>query len=201
MRVVVGLGNPGKEYVGTRHNAGFMVVDELARRWGVEFGKERRGARLARSRFAGEPVVLMQPLSFMNCSGDAVARMDADLRPSAGDLVVVHDDLDLAVGRVAVKRGGGTGGHRGLASLVAWGGPDFIRVRLGVGRPPANQDAAAFVLRPFRSEERTAIDGSVRRAADAVEAVLGEGVERAMSAFNSRPAVVAGTSESSQENR
>lgn len=199
MRAVVGLGNPGEEYVRTRHNVGFIVVEELARRWGVEFGRVRRGSRIARARFRGETVTLVEPLMYMNCSGDALARLDADLRPQAADMVVVHDDLDLQCGRVAVKKGGGTGGHRGLASLVAWCGQDFARTRVGIGRPPTGQEAATYVLRPFRPDERPVIERAVIRAADAVEAILGAGVERAMSEFNVRP--TATPAETSEERR
>lgn len=199
MRAVVGLGNPGEEYAGTRHNVGFMVVEELARRWGADFGRARRGSRVARARFRGAAVNLIEPLMYMNCSGDALARLDADLRPLAADMVVVHDDLDLECGRVAVKKGGGTGGHRGLASLVAWCGPDFVRTRIGIGRPPLGQEVATYVLRPFRTPERPIVEKAISRAADAVEAVLGAGVERAMSEFNVRPAAI--SAETSEERR
>jgi PTH1 family peptidyl-tRNA hydrolase len=200
MRAVVGLGNPGEEYARTRHNVGFWIVEELARRWGADFSRERRGSRVARARFGGEPVALIEPLMFMNCSGDALARLDADLRPSAAEMVVVHDDLDLACGRINVKKGGGTGGHRGLASLVSWCGADFARTRVGIGRPPLGQEVATFVLRPFRSEERSIIDRATMRAADAVEEILTSGVTRAMNTFNSKPAD-AGNGESPEERR
>jgi PTH1 family peptidyl-tRNA hydrolase len=188
MRTIVGLGNPGDEHARTRHNVGFAVVEELARRWGADFTRPRRGSRVARARFDGETVILVEPLTYMNCSGDALARLDADLRPLPAEMIVVHDDLDLACGRVAVKNGGGTGGHRGLASLIAWGGPEFVRVRVGIGRPSAEQDAVSFVLRPFRAEERSLIEDAIARAGDAVEAVLRQGVERAMNTFNTRQA-------------
>ncbi len=199
MRTVVGLGNPGDEYAGTRHNVGFEVVERLARRRGVAFNRPRRGSRVARTSCAGTAVLLVEPLMFMNCSGDAMARLDADLRPAAAEMIVVHDDLDLACGRVAVKRGGGTGGHRGLASLVAWGGGDFARVRLGIGRPAAGEDVTGFVLRRFRRDERELIDAGLERAADAVEAILTDGVERAMNSFNTRP--VAADSPSGNQRR
>lgn len=201
MRAVVGLGNPGEEYARTRHNVGFWVVEELARRWGAEFGRERRGSRVARARFEMQPVLLIEPLMFMNCCGDALARLDADLRPTSADLVAVHDDLDLPCGRVSVKKGGGTGGHRGLSSLVSWGGADFARARLGIGRPPAGQEVATFVLRPFRSEERPLIDRAIVRAADAVEAILANGIERAMNTYNTKPAADAGKEETPEERR
>ena len=201
MWLLVGLGNPGSEYARTRHNLGFMVLDELARRWGARFGRLRRGSRVARAHFNGEPVNLIEPLMFMNCSGDALARLDADLRPTPDEMIVVHDDLDLSCGRVAIKKGGGTGGHRGLASLVRWGGPDFVRARVGVGRPPAGQDPAVYVLRPFRSTELPVLERAIHRAADAVEAILSDGPERAMNAFNSRAVADAGTAETSEETR
>lgn len=200
MRAVVGLGNPGEEYARTRHNVGFWVVEELARRWNADFGRERRGSRVARARFGGDAVLLIEPLMYMNCSGDSLARLDADLRPTANEMIVVHDDLDLACGRVAVKKGGGTGGHRGLASLVAWGGADFARARVGIGRPPLGQEVATFVLRPFRSEERPVIETAVTRAADAVEAILRDGVGRAMNIFNTR-SNDAGKDETPEERR
>jgi len=201
MRAVVGLGNPGDEHARTRHNLGFLVVEELARRWAVGFNRPRRGSRVARARFEGEPVNLIEPLVFMNCSADALARLDADLRPLPEEMVVVHDDLDLSCGRVAVKQGGGTGGHRGLESLVRWGGREFARVRVGVGRPPAGQDATTYVLRGFRADERDLIDAAVRRAAEAVEAILRDGVRRAMSTFNTKPAASAAGAETSEERR
>ena len=201
MRTVVGLGNPGEEYVRTRHNVGFLVVEELARRWRTDFGRPRRGSRVARAQFDAQPVILVEPLTYMNCSGDALGRLDADLRPNPAEIVVVHDDLDLPCGRVAVKRGGGTGGHRGLASLVSWGGADFVRTRVGIGRPPVGQDPAAYVLRPFRSQELPVIEEAVQRAADAVETILTDGVERAMNRFNSKPALGAGAAENPEERR
>lgn len=201
MRAVVGLGNPGEEYARTRHNAGFLVLAELAYRWRVDFGKLRRGSRVARARFGSESVILVEPLTYMNCSGEALARLDADIRPDAGAMIVVHDDLDLSCGRVAIKVGGGTGGHRGLVSIAAWAGPEFVRVRLGIGRPPIGDDAAAFVLRPFRNEELPLIREAVCRAADAVEAILEKGAERAMSVFNVRRGAEAQTAERSEETR
>lgn len=144
-------------------------------------------------------MTLVEPLLYMNCSGEALARLDADLRPIAGEIVVVHDDVDLPCGRVALKKGGGTGGHRGLASLVAWGGPDFVRTRVGIGRPPAGHETAAFVLRPFRAEERPLIEEAILRAADAVESILTVGPESAMNSFNTRAAAAADSAGTSEE--
>jgi len=197
MRVVVGLGNPGSEYAETRHNIGFMVVDELCRRHGAVLGKERRGSRVARASLGAESVILVQPQTFMNCSGDSLARLDADLRPAPADLVVVHDELDVPLGRVALKRGGGTGGHRGLESVVRWAGPDFVRVRVGIGRPPTGRDVSDYVLRRFRDHERVVVAECVARAAEAVEAIVRDGLDRAMNSFNSMPAVTTRTGECS----
>jgi peptidyl-tRNA hydrolase, PTH1 family len=182
---VVGLGNPGGEYEATRHNVGFLVVERLACRWEATFGPRQRGSRVALTQFRGQPILLVEPLMFMNCSGDALARLDPSLQVSADECIVVHDDLDLDYGRVAIKKGGGTGGHRGLASIVEWGGGDFIRVRIGIGRPE-NADAINYVLGEFTAEERSSLRATIERAADAVEGVLVDGVARAMNKFNMR---------------
>jgi len=189
MRSVVGLGNPGEEYAATRHNVGFMVVERLAHRWGDRFGAPRRGARLALARFRGQPILLVEPLMFMNCSGEALARIDLGVQLSPDECIVIHDDLDLRYGRVAIKRGGGSGGHRGLASIAAWGGTDFIRVRVGIGRPDQGRDVVDYVLEAFAPEERATLDEILERAGDAVETIVSEGVARAMNKFNSRSAM------------
>ena len=187
---VVGLGNPGREYETTRHNVGFMLVERLAYRWGASFGPRRRGSRVALAQFRGQPVLLVEPLMFMNCSGDALARLDPSLQLSAEECIVVHDDLDLTYGRVAIKQGGGTGGHRGLASIVGWGGGNFIRVRIGIGRPPESKDAIKHVLAEFAAEEHASLGATIERAGYAVEAILMEGVVHAMNKFNMRSTTI-----------
>jgi peptidyl-tRNA hydrolase, PTH1 family len=184
MRVVVGLGNPGSAYIETRHNVGFAVVEELAARWGVRLSRTCESLRVAEAVCAGEPVVLAAPQLFMNRSGGALAALTGTWQVT--DLIVIHDELDLDPGTVRVKRGGGTAGHRGLASIVEHWGPAFARVRIGVGRPPADTDVADFVLAPFDAADRPVLDVAVRRAADAVESVLHEGCEAAMNRFNVR---------------
>lgn len=184
MRTVVGLGNPGSAYAATRHNVGFMVVDELARRWCLAFDALWSSARFAHGEIDGEHTMLVEPQLYMNRSGAALA--NAVPFVAAAELIVVHDDLDLALGCVRVKRGGGTAGHRGLDSITAWCGPDFTRVRVGIGRPARGADVLDHVLAPFAGEEHNAAIAAVQRAADAVEYIVREGEEKAMNCFNVR---------------
>ena len=184
MRIVVGLGNPGSTYADTRHNAGFMVVKELARRWHLALQHSGRSARLAQGVIAGEQTMLVEPQLYMNRSGAALA----DVAPSvsAYELIVVHDDLDLELACVRVKRSGGSAGHRGLESIAEHRGPEFTRVRVGIGRPARGEDVVDYVLSPFSAEQRAAVHAAIQRAADAVECVLQQGEETAMNRFNVR---------------
>jgi PTH1 family peptidyl-tRNA hydrolase len=185
MRVIVGLGNPGRQYAGSRHNLGFAVVAELSRRWRLPLGRARRGLRMATGSVAGQHVALIEPQMYMNVSGPALAH--AGLRIEAKRLIVAHDDLDLGLGSVRVKCGGGTAGHHGLDSIVECYGPDFVRVRVGVGRPPRTQDSVDYVLSEFHELEREIVAGAVSRAADAVECIVVDGEQAAMNTFNVRP--------------
>jgi len=182
---VVGLGNPGREYERTRHNLGFRVVDELARRAGVhEF--RRHGSKLvARMHRNGDEALLIKPMTYMNRSGQAVQELTD--RHVDEDLIVVHDDLDLEFGTVRVKRGGGHGGHNGLRSILeeAEAG-DFLRVRLGIGRDDQTADAADWVLEPFPAEQEAVVKAMIERGADAAEATLLRGAQHAMNTFNRR---------------
>lgn len=187
MRLVVGLGNPGPEYERTRHNVGFMVVDHLAARWEIRL-RHGRALRLGEGRFGGQPVMLIEPLRYMNLSGEALASLPFSW--CAEDLVVVHDDVDLPAGRLRLRRNGGTGGHRGLESLVSRCGTDFDRVRIGVGRPPQGTDVADYVLAPMTPEESGEFAPVIERAGEAVECLIREGLDRASSRFN---ACVGGT--------
>lgn len=185
MKIIVGLGNPGRKYARTRHNAGFMAIDELASLLSAECNQEKHDALLGRARIDSEGVVLAKPQTYMNESGRAVAAILRDAYSTAADLVVVHDELDLPLGTVRVKRGGSHGGHNGLRSLIELlGTPDFIRVRIGIGRPAAGLDAAEYVLSPFAPEERSAAIGAVNRAAEAVKVIIIDGPVRAMNMFN-----------------
>ena len=184
-RIVVGLGNPGPEYQNTRHNAGFMVVDLLAENLRVSYWKDEAGARVGLVRFDDDDLVLAKPQTFMNISGKAVSKLAAAYDAAPGDIIVVHDDLDLPEEAVRVKRGGGHGGHNGLRSLTeALGTGDYIRVRLGIGRPPGRQDPADFVLEPMRREVAERLEGVVPHGAQAVLHVLERGVESAMQEYN-----------------
>ncbi len=185
-RLVVGLGNPGPEYAGTRHNAGFMVVDLLADSLCAAYWKDESGAKVARVRLGDDELVLAKPQTFMNVSGKSVRRLLDVHGVAPGDLVVVHDDLDLLEGEVRAKRGGGHGGHNGLRSLVeALGTGDYQRVRVGIGRPPGRQDPADFVLEPLRRDALERMrETSVPDAAACVMHVLEHGVDSAMREFN-----------------
>ena len=175
--MIVGLGNPGREYRETRHNVGFLVADELAHRHGGSWRKKKK-AEAAPINLGFEDVTLLKPTTFMNNSGAALASYEAD------NIIVVHDDLDLPEGDVRVKVGGGAGGHNGLRSLIGCLGPDFVRVRIGIGRPPVGMGVTDYVLGKMNSTVRDAVPV----AADAVEAVVGEGPEAAMNRFNVRSA-------------
>lgn len=186
MRVIVGLGNPGVAYQRTRHNLGFRVIERLAERWAIPLTRRALLSLIGEGHYRGEQVLLVQPQTYMNRSGDAVARVCTFYHVNLGDLILVHDDLDLPLGRIRIKRGGGgAGGNRGVASVIAaLGSKDFVRVKIGIGRPPPHQDPADYVLQPFTQPEEAFILPAVERAADAVEALLGEGIEKAMARFN-----------------
>jgi PTH1 family peptidyl-tRNA hydrolase len=182
--VVVGLGNPGPRYASTRHNAGAIVVDEVARRAGGTFKVHKSRCEIVELRLAGQPVVLAKPMSFMNVSGGPVVAVSRFFKVGLERLIVVHDELDLPYGALRLKRGGGDGGHNGLRSITAALGPDYLRVRFGIGRPPGRQDPADFVLREFSTTERKDIAVHIGEAADAVEALVADGLEAAQNAFN-----------------
>jgi PTH1 family peptidyl-tRNA hydrolase len=177
LALIVGLGNPGASYAGNRHNVGFMVLDELARRVGGRFTSHKAGADLLEARLAGRRVIMTRPRSFMNVSGPAVAGTARYFKIPATDVVVIHDDLDLDYGVLKLKRGGGEGGHNGLRSISAClGSKDYLRVRFGIGRPPGRMDPADFVLRDFSPMQRRELDLLVDRCADAVEQLLVQGL-------------------------
>jgi len=185
--IVVGLGNPGPEYERSRHNVGFWVVDTLADRIGVALTRCRYRSLFARGLLHGSQVLLAKPVTFMNESGFSVSKWQAALRLGPGRIIVVHDDLDLPLAQLRVKVGGGFGGHRGIRSVIeAIGSADFLRVKIGIGRPQKGQDAAAHVLDPFDEREGEMIRGAVQRATDAVEALVQEGLEAAMNRYNVR---------------
>lgn len=191
--LVVGLGNPGPGYAGNRHNVGQMVVDELARRTGQAFGNHRSRARVADVRLGtlpggapGPRVLLARTTGYMNVSGGPVASLMGYHQIDVEHLVVVHDELDIDFGAVRLKRGGGEGGHNGLRSVSAsLGSKDYVRVRVGIGRPPGRQDPADFVLSDFAPRERPELAFLVDAAADAVEMIVTQGLEAAQQKFHS----------------
>jgi len=189
--LVVGLGNPGPEYAGNRHNIGFMVADLLAERVGGRFKRAQKAqAQVVEGRIgppgpASRRLVLAKPMAFMNLSGGPVTALRDFYKVPTERIVAVHDELDIDFGTLRLKLGGGDNGHNGLKSMTKSLGPDYLRVRAGIGRPPGRMDVAAFVLKDFSATERKELDWFVDRTADAVEALITEGLERAQSAYNS----------------
>jgi PTH1 family peptidyl-tRNA hydrolase len=186
--LVVGLGNPGREYAANRHNVGFMVADLLASRVGGRFGRQKRAAaEVAEGRlgFGGPKLILVKPLTFMNLSGAPVVALAQFFKVPVDNVVAVHDELDVPYGQVRVKRGGGEGGHNGLRSMSkSLGSKEYARVRFGIGRPPGRQDPADYVLSDFSGAERKELEFLVDRTADVVEAVVLEGVEWAQNKYH-----------------
>lgn len=187
MWLVVGLGNPGDEYAATRHNAGFMVVDRLARAWGVELRGRLFKSRTALARRAGEDVLLAEPKTYMNLSGTAVRAAIEGKGIGPDRLVVVYDDLDIPLGEIRVRKTGRPGTHKGMISIVSEiGSVEFPRIRVGIGPLPGGRDAADYVLEPFRKAERADLGLGLDQAAEALEMVLDGDIEKAMTRFNKR---------------
>ncbi len=185
MVLLIGLGNPGARYAGTRHNVGFRVVERLAQRAGVSITTKAFGAFVAEAQVANQKVLLVQPQQFMNVSGQSVSSLLGFYKLERSALVVAHDDMDLPFGKLRLREGGGHGGHNGIRDIQRLcGGNDFPRLRLGVGRPPEGWDPADYVLGSFAAAESALLDGVLNRAADAAEAVLRDGMSRAMNQFN-----------------
>jgi PTH1 family peptidyl-tRNA hydrolase len=188
--LVAGLGNPGPEYAGNRHNIGFMVAELLAERIGARFRSHKSRAMTAEGRFGApgagsQRVVLAKPMTFMNVSGGPVLALRDFYKVPDERIVVIHDELDIDYPTLRLKRGGGDNGHNGLKSITRAMGPDYFRVRCGIGRPPGRMEVADFVLKDFSATERKELAWFVDRSADAVEALVAQGLERAQSAFNS----------------
>ncbi|MGH3862556.1 MULTISPECIES: aminoacyl-tRNA hydrolase [Actinokineospora] len=183
--IVVGLGNPGPQYAGNRHNIGFLVADELAARVGGKFKAHKSGADVLEGRLAGTRVVLAKPRSYMNLSGGAVVGTAKFYKAPQENLIVIHDELDLPFGTVRLKLGGGENGHNGLRSITkSLGSKEYHRVRFGIGRPPGRMDPADYVLRDFAAAERKELAFEIDRCADAVEALVAQGLEAAQNAFH-----------------
>ena len=193
LRLVVGLGNPGDVYANTRHNAGFMVVDEFADFFSVSLGKKKPfpNLQIGHGFIEGVEVILAKPMTFMNRSGPPVKKIAEFFRTSCEDMLIVHDDIDLTFGRLKIKEKGGDGGHKGLRSLIdAFGEGDFMRLRIGVGRPESGIDAADHVLGRFSPGEEKVLDQIFTMAQDAIVTVLGKGLEEGMNRFNNKRIVI-----------
>lgn len=185
MKLVVGLGNPGAIYQLSRHNLGFMVVDNLALAYHILLEKKRFHALWGQGIIAEEEVVLAQPQTFMNLSGQAVASLAKHFALPISRIMVIHDDLDLALGRIKISIGGGDAGHQGIRSIIDWlEDPSFLRVRLGIERPPAGSNPSDYVLSPFTEEEWKQVNEMVTRAQEAITCLLKEGPATAMNRFN-----------------
>ncbi len=186
--LIVGLGNPGPTYARTRHNVGFMVVDRMIARFTLAAGRSRTDAQIARGRLASVPVMAVKPMNFMNLSGGPVEEIVRRYGFQCEDMVVIHDDIDLAYERLKIKEKGGDGGHNGLRSLIdALGTDRFVRVRMGVGRPEADIGVVEYVLGEFDADQRLALNPFLSRAIAAVEVILCEGAKEAMNRFNRQP--------------
>jgi PTH1 family peptidyl-tRNA hydrolase len=183
VKLIVGLGNPGGKYRGTRHNIGFAVVDELARRRSVEFDSSPVEALVAKVR-AVEPVLLAKPLTFMNASGEAVGALTRYFKVDPADLMVVVDEVQLPLGKLRARARGSAGGHNGLKSLIAHLGEEFARLRVGVGRGEMRRDLADHVLARFDADEAAEVERMTTRAADASEMFVTSGIEAVMNAYN-----------------
>jgi len=182
--LIVGLGNPGPEYAGNRHNAGFQCLARFAERHGLRFSFYRFRASLAEGTVAGRRVLLARPLTYMNESGQAVAPLARRYAVAPGDLLVVYDDMDLPLGRIRLRASGSSGGHRGLDSILRHLGTHQVpRLRLGIGRPPFG-DPVDYVLSDWRPDERVTMEAAYDRAVEAIDCFLQEGIVAAMNRFN-----------------
>ena len=187
--MILGLGNPGPRYRGTRHNLGFLVADELVRRHGLQGGKSPRSAQVWEGRIGGVPVVVAEPQTMMNASGNAAAELRRGYNvQDMANILVVYDELDLPLGVVRMRDKGSSGGHNGMKSVMdRLGTQEIARLRIGIGRPPPGEDPIDYVLTTFRPEEKPAVEQAIRYAADAVESWVDVGVAETMNRFNRTP--------------
>ena len=185
MKLIVGLGNPGQAYRNTRHNLGFRVLDALSEELGTSFSREKFRGQIAECTVAGTKVLLLKPMTFMNKSGESVARAARNKVNDPGDVLIVYDDVDLPLGKVRIRQGGSAGTHNGMRSVLErLGSRDVPRIRIGVGENTDNEDLSGHVLGTFRPEEKALVDEAVERSVQACRCYLEEGVETAMNRFN-----------------
>jgi len=185
--LIIGLGNPGKRYEQTRHNIGFMVLEKLAAQLEIDLKQKSFNALWGKGALAGKNVLLAQPQTFMNLSGTAVRQLQSFFKTDISNLIVIHDDLDLPFGSIRLKAGGGTAGHKGLASIESnLGSSEFMRVRLGIGKPVDKSRIEGYVLEPFRKEEQTVLPEILQRAADASAEIVLNGLQKAVSKYQTK---------------
>jgi PTH1 family peptidyl-tRNA hydrolase len=187
MKIIVGLGNPGKKYEGTRHNAGFMVIDRFAEKLEIKIEKKKFSALIGETTVKGEKCLLVKPQTYMNLSGEAVLAVKQFYKAQPEDIIVVYDDMDLPVGKIRIRKQGGSGGHKGMISIISClGTENFIRIRIGIGGPKdrSEQEVINHVLGDFTSEEKAIIRETQEKAAEAVLLLLQEGVEASMNRYN-----------------
>jgi PTH1 family peptidyl-tRNA hydrolase len=184
MRVVAGLGNPGRRYCRTRHNIGFMVLEEFAYRYKIDFVDKKGAYRLGRGFLEGHNILLIEPLLYMNMSGPVIKKIIARFSIQPEHLLVIHDDLDMEIGKLKIKKTGSSGGHKGIESIIQCiGSRDFIRLKVGIGREDG-VSAEDHVLSKFKRHELAVIKDSIKKAADAVYCIVTEGLDKAMNKFN-----------------
>jgi PTH1 family peptidyl-tRNA hydrolase len=189
MRLIVGLGNPGREYAWTRHNLGSQVAAHLSELWGIPLNRHSHGALWGQGRVGGEGVILAQPTTYMNLSGRAVSALMSYFKLTPGDLVIIHDDLDVPPWRLKLTERGGPGGHRGILDIMATlNTEEFLRVKLGIGRPPAMMPPENYVLSHFPAVEAENVAQLIERAAQAVDCLIREGLPEAQNRFHGEPA-------------
>ena len=193
MNLIVGLGNPGRGYAHNRHNVGFACLNYFARTQGIRFDKKQGQARIGMGEVVGSKVVVARPQTYMNLSGLSVSRLVKKFNINLDNLLVIHDDLDLSLGKIRIRQGGSSGGHKGVDSIISeLGSQDFIRIRVGIGRPTmppgfaefSEADVIAYVLSNFTSGERQTIDRVIPRVSEAILCLLTEGLMAAMNKYN-----------------
>ncbi len=186
MIIIAGLGNPGQKYKGTRHNTGFMVAEELAKRHGISLSLRSFSGICGSGRIEEKRVMIIEPQTYMNVSGQSIREITGFYRTDVqNDLIVIYDDVDLSCGRLRIRKSGSAGGHNGMKSIIGeLNRQDFVRLRVGVGKKPPEWDLADWVLSPFRGEDAERMKDAVRKAADAVECILTDGVDQAMNRYN-----------------
>lgn len=193
MKLIVGLGNPGRIYIHTRHNIGFMCISHFAKTQGIRFDKKRGHARTGTGKIADTELVVARPQTFMNSSGESVSRLVKKFNANLKDLIVIHDDIDLPLGKIRIRQGGSSGGHKGIDSIITHlGSQDFIHIKVGIRRPPMLENSTkdkeaevvAYVLSDFTTDEKKTITQVIPKVSDAILCLLNEGLTAAMNKYN-----------------